>query len=131
MIEVDSFSKYYEGVAAVSNLSLDNGNTVIYPPDPEAAQGFGTALITERAITGTMDPDATLVATRDIFTALQAGTQQIVHATLGSVAGNRVGITIPLALFTADGLGDRQGLLIEQVSFSAIGQNSGMYLCFY
>lgn len=117
--------------AAMATFSLDNGNQVIYPENPNADEGFDPSIITERSMTGSVDPQATLVATRDIMTAMRNGTQQIIHARWGSSAGNRVGITIPTALYTANDPGDRQGIMTEQTNFSCIGQDAGAFICLY
>lgn len=117
--------------AAMATFTLDMGNQVVFPGNPNASEGFDPAIITERNMTGSVDPQATLVATRDILTAMRAGTQQIIHARWGSIAGNRVGITIPTALYTANDPGDRQGVMTEQTNFSCIGQDAGAFLCFY
>lgn len=117
--------------AAVASFTFDNGNTLIYPENPNATQGFETSIITARSMRGTLDPQLTLVATRNILADLQAGTERIVHATLGSAAGNRVGFTAPTALFEQANPGDRNGIAIEQVSCRFLGQDSGAFLCFY
>lgn len=117
--------------AAMQTFALDNGNQVVYPGNPNASEGFDPAIITERGMSGSIDPQATLVATRDIMTAMRAGTQQIIHARWGSTAGNRVGITIPTALYTANDPGDRQGIMTEQTNFACIGQDAGAFICLY
>lgn len=119
------------GQAAVASFSFANGNSLAYPPNPNAAEGFDPSVITERAMTGSLDPLATLVATRDILAAMRAGTEQVVHARWGSVAGNRVGFTIPKALYTGNDPGDRDGLLTEETAFACIGQDAGAFLAFW
>lgn len=117
--------------AAMATFGIDNGNQVVFPPNPNVTEGFDPAIITERSMTGSIDPQATLVATRDIMTAMRAGTQHILHARWGSTAGNRVGITIPTGLYTANDPGDRQGVMTEQTNFSCIGQDAGAFVCLY
>lgn len=117
--------------SAMATFTIDNGNQVVYPGNPNAVEGFDPSIITERSMTGSLDPQATLVATRDILGAMRLGTQHIIHARWGSVAGNRVGITIPTALYTAADPGDRQGIMTEQTNFSAIGQDAGAFIALY
>ena len=117
--------------AAAASLGFDNGNRLVYPDNPNAIEGFDPTLITGRSMTGSIDPQATLVATRDILADLRSGAQRIVHARFGSVAGNRVGLTVPAALFTGNDPGDREGLLTEETAFACIGQDAGAFLCFY
>lgn len=117
--------------AALSGFSLDYGNSLVYSPDPNQSEGFAPAIITERRITGALDPNATLVASGDVLADLRNSTQRILNLNWGSTAGNRVGITIPAAQFTAANPGDRQGIATEEVQFFADGQNAGAFLCFY
>lgn len=117
--------------AAIATLGFANGNSLVYPPNPNAGEGFDPSIITERAMTGSLDPQATLVATRDILAAMRAGSEQIVHARWGSVAGNRIGLTMPAALYTGNNPGDRDGLLTEETAFACIGQDAGAFLAFW
>lgn len=114
--------------AAVAAVSLDSGNNVVFPGDPNQAEGFGVPEITQRKITGNVDPLEVLVATRDIMTAFRAGTKQIVHARWGSTAGNRIAVTIPNALYTSNNPGDRNGFVMTQNAFEATGENDGAYI---
>ena len=75
--------------AAVSAMSLDSGNSVVFPGDPNQAEGFGVPEITNRNITGSVDPLEVLVATRDIMAAFRAGTNQIIHSRWGGTAGKQ------------------------------------------
>ena len=74
---------------------------------------------------------ATLMATRAIITDFRAGNKKIQHYRWGATAGNRVGIVIPETLYTEYTPGDRNGISTEGVGFSATGQDSGAYICFY
>lgn len=118
--------------AALQTLSVDLGNEVIFPPDPNGQEGFDAPIITRRRMTGSMDPNATLVATRDLMTAFRDGTAQPVAARLagGSASrpGQRVGLAIPSALYTSYQPGDRQGVQTEQTGFFLQGQDSGLFL---
>lgn len=51
----------------ISELSFDLGNEVILREDAEDPSGYASALIVARRVTGAMDPEAALVATRDTF----------------------------------------------------------------
>lgn len=124
-------SKINRVAAACRQMTLDMGNQLPYPDNPNAAQGFDPTIITRRALTGSIDPAATLVATRNLLADLQAGTQRIIHGKMGIVAGNSFGLTIPAGLITADNPGDRDGVAAEQVNFECVGQDAGAFLCFY
>lgn len=117
--------------AAIATFTLTLGNAVAYPDNPNSAQGYDPAVITERNTTGSLDPQATLVATRDLLGAMSAGTQKIIHARWGATAGNQVGVTVPTALLTLDDTADRSGIMTESVQFSAIGQDASSMICVY
>lgn len=122
---------YNRVASAVAQLSLDSGNQISFPDDPNIVQGFSSPIITSRKITGNINPLETLVATRDIYADFTAGTQRVIHARFGSVAGNKIGITIPQAQATDQNIGDRNGLREIGTPFQAIGNDSGAMLCFY
>ncbi|BBK30311.1 hypothetical protein EDC65_2243 [Stella humosa] len=117
--------------AALRQLVLTNGNTQTNPDNPNAAEGFDPSIITGRRMTGTMDPLATLVATRNAMDDFRTGQDRIVHARIGTVPGNRFGITIPAAFYESYGHGDREGLQSEELGFFASGRDAGAFICQY
>src|SRR5262249_31230969 len=116
---------------AIKTFSLDFGNTLAYPDNPNSSEGFDSGQVTTRRITGSIDPTETLVATRDAMSDFRAGTRRIVHARMGTTTGNKVGITIPQAHLTAQQPGDRNGISVVSLPFEAVGQDAGLFLCFY
>jgi hypothetical protein len=44
---------------------------------------------------------------------------------------DRIGVTVPAALYTGQTPGDRSGLATVEVPFSAVGRDAGAFLCFY
>ncbi|MCM8736591.1 hypothetical protein M5E06_20910 [Azospirillum sp. A1-3] len=118
-------------VSAMSSLSIEFGNQMTNPDNPNAAEGFDPSIITSRNMTGSCDPLETLVATRDSMAALRAGTQQVIHAFYGISVGNRIGLTIPAAFYTNLQPGDQNGLLTNTHQFSCTGQDAGAFICLY
>jgi len=47
------------------------------------------------------------------------------------VAGNKIGITVPAALYTGVALGDRSGIVTEELTFFPSGEDSGVFLCYW
>ncbi len=117
--------------AALETFELGPGNNVVNPPNPNASEGFDAGQIVARAMGGRMDPLLQLVATRDLFADMRAGTSRILHAHVGSVAGNRVGITVPKAAITGANNDDKAGLSAENVTFFAEGEDAGAFICFW
>lgn len=121
-------------VAGLKTFSLNAAANLVFPANPNDAEGFDLPLHVSRDCTGQMDPYARLVATQDLLTAFRAGTEHILHARVtGGVAaaGNRIGATVPAAFYTKYTPGDAEGIATEAVPFFARGQDSAFGLCVY
>lgn len=123
--------KINRAAAAIQNFAVDFGNTLINPHDPNQVEGYDATQITGRNITFSMNPAETLVATRDIFADLRAGTTALISASYGSAAGNRIGIVIPQAGYLNEAPADRDGILAKTVTGECRGQDAGVFICFY
>lgn len=120
----------YNRVAiGLSSYALAGNNGLAYPPNPNSTDGFEPGEIVARNMTGTIDPNEVLVATQDFMGDLRAGTRRIQHVRLGTVSGNRVGITNPAAQGTGKEPGDRGGIAMSGFPFAAVGKDSGAFLC--
>ncbi|MDR6770382.1 hypothetical protein [Azospirillum sp. BE72] len=117
--------------SAMSSLSVEFGNSLTNPDNPNSAEGYDPSIITARNMTGSCDPLEVLVATRDSMAAFRAGTAQIVHASYGVVAGNRIGLTLPAAQYTNLQPGDRNGLMTLTHQFACTGQDAGGFICIF
>lgn len=117
--------------AALSSFTFGPNNNLVYPPNPNAAEGFDPTEIVSRRMSGTMDPQAALVATRDIMADFRAATPRSLNLHYGTVAGNRFGLTIPAAQYISYQPGDREGLMTEEVGFFASGEDAGGFFCFF
>lgn len=117
--------------AALRQLVFTNGGTLVNPDNPNALEGFDPAIITMRRMTGTMDPLATLVATRNLMDDFRQGTQRLVHARVGTASGNRFGLVIPAAHPESYAPGERDGLNSEEIGFFCAGRDSGAFMSFW
>jgi hypothetical protein len=115
----------------ISNFSLDIGNTLVSPPNPNTANGFGGGVLTARDTRLTLDPQKTLVATQNVIDDLLTGRNFPFVARAGSVAGNRLQIVVPGGQIVAAPDGDREGILTRQLEVKANGSNAGAFLAFY
>ena len=119
----------------LSSLTINLGNQLAFPPNPNAAEGFDAPQILRRRTGGQMDPLAGLEATTGRMTAFRAGAEVPIHARVlggaGAVAGNRVGIMVPKAFYESLQPGDNQGMATEQIGFFARGQDRSFGLCFF
>lgn len=114
------------------SLSIDCGGEVVPHPDANHATGNREFFIKDRPITGSIDPDMTLVAANDWWAKMAASTLQAFTSRIGSVAGNICTITGPKVSFGALGYGDRNGIMTVSVplTFSPDGGNDEIKLSF-
>jgi hypothetical protein len=130
----NSTMKVKRAIAALDTLSLNVGGSLVFPGDPNQLDGFTVPEIVSRSNTGSINPLETLVATRDILGDFKAGTAQPIVARVtggAAVAGNRIAMTVPSALYTGYSPGDRSGLATEEAPFFCQGQDAGFFLCVY
>lgn len=113
---------------SLSTWSLNDGASVTSSDDPNTTIGFGAGEIGQRTPVLTVDPLATLVATRDVLAQISAGA--VVPASLrhGSQAGNRWALTIPSGQVTGESDTQRDNLVGEQITAQAISQGKDAYL---
>ncbi|HKQ24090.1 MAG TPA: hypothetical protein VJT81_06575 [Burkholderiales bacterium] len=111
---VDSFA------AVVTKFAFDMGNEIAKPGTIVAADGYGEIRITRRNITGSLDPEQTLVATYNWINKWQTvATGAFTTGTLGSVAGNRYLITMPALTWSSLSPGDKEGISTFEAAFEA------------
>ena len=111
--------------AIIGNLSFDMGNAVAQAVDYNGADGFGTIRITDRNVTGSFDPEDVLIATYDFWTELTGTTTAAMStAAIGSGSGNQVALTFPAIKLTNVTGGDRDGISIRNIEFTAV-ESSG------
>src|ERR1041385_3588298 len=116
--------------SGIATFSLDSGVQATFPDNPNALEGNDPPETVSRTMQGAIDPLEFLTATRNIMADFRAGTQRILHARYGTVAGNRIGLTVPLAQYLNQTPSDRQGLAAVDVPFEAVGQDAGAFMCF-
>lgn len=105
--------------AVLSSLKIDMGNNVIIPDDINSADGYGEVKIAGRTAQGSMDPEATLVATHDFWNEWESSAEMPLAITVGSVAGNIANLTAPKVVYRELSEGDRNGLYTLELPFTA------------
>jgi hypothetical protein len=98
-------------------VNLDLGITLGKREDLNSAGGIKGFDITARKVSGSVNPEAVLVATYDFHADWIAATQRALSVVIGSVAGNKVTITAPK--LTLDGINEaeREGIRIDELPF--------------
>ncbi len=106
LFTIDSYA------AVIESLSISVKNTVVKRPDANADTGIDSWIITERAVSGEIDPEVVAIATKDFWDMWANSSAVTMTATVGQTAGNRCVITCP-AVQIDEGLkyGDREGIL--------------------
>jgi hypothetical protein len=123
---------YIDSVAAkFSEFSIDFGNEVQLADDPSAAYGYDVAGITRRRISGRINPRMDLVATRNAFSDIAAGTERKLWLTWGTGDGGVISIYIPAARFISAGDADNRGFTHEGLDFDCNGTDTGIYIAIY
>ena len=120
---------------ALSSFAFNCNNQLVLADNPNQTEGFDEAEIVSRKMSGSIDPQLTLRATRDLMSDFRNRTARPIGATLlggaGSSAGNRVGFVMPSAVFTGNRPGDSNGIATEQIDYQTDGQDSGAFLTLY
>jgi hypothetical protein len=113
------------------NLSIDLGNNVTTEEDPNAANGYSQAVITQRATKGTARMPRLLKATLDVMASLRAQTPHVYTVNWGSVAGNRIAVMVPAAVFTGRTTTDVNGVQHDSLAYATQGSNAGVFVYVY
>ena len=107
--------------AEINALSFDDGNNVVTPSSISKADGYGQIRIIGRKFTGSFDPEADLVATKDFLAEFKAGTTVALDTgVIGADAGNKYQITMPVVNYTEFGNGDKDGIRTREIGFEAL-----------
>lgn len=118
-------------VAKFSEFSIDFGNEVQTADDPTAAFGYDVAGITRRRISGRINPRTDLVASRNAFADISAGTTREILLMFGSGDGGTVAIYIPEARFVTSQDANNNGFAHEGLDFDAQGSDTGVYVTMF
>lgn len=102
----------------LGELSVDLGNEVQMRADATKAAGLISAIITGRKVTGTMNPESSLVAERDNYGLWLASTEGALSAAIGAGAnGNSCTLAAPKLQITSPQETDRDGIQADELAF--------------
>lgn len=108
--QIDSFA------AVIAAVAMDMGNTIATPPDANAATGYSQVRITKRNPTGSINPEDTLVATKDFRNLFETGASMAMQTgAIGSTAGNIINFSWPAVAFRDEGDEDRDGVAAKNM----------------
>lgn len=99
-----------------SNINIDAGNVMFVRPCQSATLGLVAGIITDRNVTGDFDPEAQLVATKDLYGDWLASTTAALILAYQD-ATDKITITAPVAQIVNCSKADRDGLVVDNVQF--------------
>ncbi len=106
--------------APIQSVSLNTNNQMSISQNPNAADGFGDIRITSRKAGGNVNPEVEGITTKDYIGEIRADTTQIIQTgVIGSVAGNKYALSVPLAYWKNLSYGDREEILVFDGEFGA------------
>lgn len=100
----------------VEQMTLDLGNEVFLREDANDESGYASAVITGRVPKGTLNPEAQLIATKNVHGEWLSLTEQALALTLGD-GDNQLAIAAPKLQFRNVQDGDRNNLLIDDLEY--------------
>jgi len=104
----------------VSEFGWGVKNSVVPRLDANAAEGYSGVRITNRAVDGSINPEAALVADFNFWNKLATGERMLARNKVGQAAGNRIWTMAPSAQLSNLSYGSRDDIRIldGQLSFS-------------
>ncbi len=101
-----------------TQLSLAMNNTIAQRRDANEADGLQGYEITGRSPSGSIDPEAVLIATKDFWSLWEDGTKEALSGVAGSTAGNICTISVPKAQYDSLAYADRDGIATYNLPFT-------------
>jgi hypothetical protein len=104
--------------AVAGSFSIDSGNTLALRDSMNSVDGYLSTIVTQRKMSGTLNPEMTTVAAKDWFGLWKASTQQsLIIGNVGSGANNIFKFVIPKIRFKKVGDSDRNGLSVADLQY--------------
>lgn len=109
---VDSYA------AVIAGLNFDMGNVISTPPDFNAPTGFSEIRITKRAPNGSINPEDTLIATKNFRADFESATSMaLATGNIGATAGNIIAASMPVIGYRDESDEDRDGVSVKNMPF--------------
>lgn len=109
----------------VQALSLDLQNDIQLRPSMIASNGYAGCVINDSNPQGSINPEAVLRATHDVWARWQAGTEGVITAQIGSSGStNGIKINVPAAQYRKPSWADRNGIRTYDIPFSCNAASS-------
>lgn len=102
----------------MESVVIDIGGQVVLREDATASDssGYAAAIVSNRRVTGTMNPESRLVATEDVFGEFLSGTENALNIALTD-GTDTITINAPKMQRTNVGEGERNGIQVDNIEF--------------
>lgn len=114
----------------IPQVTIDYGLTIAERLDLNSAEGLKGLLITQRQPSGNFIFESELMATKNIWSELTAGTTQAVTGQMGATGGEIVEVSLPNMQWTQPNYEDREGIRMWNMGFIPSGDDSEISLIF-
>ena len=109
---------------AISEFSMDLGNTVATPPDANSDDGYGQVRVAGRDPRGSFNPEMTLIADQDWLDDWRTSTQRALSLVLGATT-DKYTLSLPQVSYLEPGFDDRDGIRALPLGFKADETTAG------
>lgn len=101
----------------VENMTLDSGNTILLREDSSDVSGFKSAIITNRMVKITGNPEAKTIATQDRYGKLLDMSEHALTFDLDGPTNSKITIAAPKAQIQAISEADRENLVVDEIEW--------------
>lgn len=101
----------------VENMTLDSGNTILLREDSSDVSGFKSAIITNRMVKITGNPEAKTVATQDRYGKILDMSEHALTFDLDGPTNSKITIAAPKAQIQAISEADRENLVVDEIEW--------------
>lgn len=112
-----SVTTYNSVPLCVSNVTLDTGNTILLKECASTPSGYDHAIITNRVVTVTADPESENVSVLDVFGMQIANTEAALTWSLDGPTNSVITIAAPRAQIISPSEGDRSGIVTNDITW--------------
>ena len=103
----------------LESATIDLGNVITARECSTSAAGIDSFVITDRNIRVTGNPESKLIATQNRYGQFRDATEGILSFTIAGPTTSTVVFSIPKAQIVAKPMGDRNGIMIDQIEWQA------------
>lgn len=109
-----------------AQLTINGGVTTAANEDGNSYNGYGEPRITQRNVTGQIDPERLARASLNVPALVEANGNHVLRTTFGSTPGNQGLIEMGNVVLRDTDPGDRNGVRTDQIDFQAVRNSAGV-----